>query len=396
MRMLKHNLGYPQTGVHLELQKASELYWNGTIGRTDLFLVAKRMQENSWRLQKEAGIDLIPCNDFSFHHQVLDMSLMLGVVPSRYMPVVTDIPGNTEIDLYLAMVNGYEHKGVTIKGMEQARWFDTNATYVIPELDAQQTFQIFSNKIFTEFSAAKHITQQVPKPVLMGPVSYLLLGKETTGDFHRLDLLRKMMPTYLTVLKKLEEMGATWIQFDEPFLTQTLSIEAKAAFNYAYGEIKKACPGIKTLVTSFFGALNDNTALALTLPINGLHIDLIADATQLDQILPLMSSKLVLSVGIIDGRNAAITNYEAVLPSLQQAVHAIGEGRVMIAPSCSFAYLDSSLEDKLPAIIAQQKLREVHDLSCIVEGDTDSLERNKAAIFRANTVSNNHTTPMTI
>src|SRR4029078_610699 len=127
---------------------------------------------------KQAGIDMIPCNDFSFYDQVLDMSLLLGAVPTRYTAVATDIKENTEIDLYFAMARGYQKDGLDITAMEMTKWFDTNYHYIVPEVTANQTFKLFSTKLFAEFSAAKSFLGKNPKPVLIGPISYLLLGKE--------------------------------------------------------------------------------------------------------------------------------------------------------------------------------------------------------------------------
>nr|WP_315814109.1 hypothetical protein [Paraflavitalea speifideiaquila] len=184
--------GLPTHGQPPPTQKACEQYWTGAISRQELFLAAKQIQEHNWNLQVAAGIDLIPCNDFSFYDQVLDMSLLLGAVPARYAPVVTDVKDNTEIDLYFAMARGYQMHGLDITAMEMTKWFDTNYHYIVPEFTPNQTFKIFSNRLFSECSGARHITGQTPKPVLIGPVSYLLLGKEKGGDtsFDRIDLIK--------------------------------------------------------------------------------------------------------------------------------------------------------------------------------------------------------------
>src|SRR5687768_13113398 len=141
--MLKHSLGYPRMGAQRQLKKACEHYWQGRIGRSELFVTAKRLQEEHWQLQQAAGMDLIPCNDFSFYDHVLDMSLLLGAVPDRHAPVVTDIPGNAEIDLYFAMARGYQQHGLDITAMEMTKWFDTNYHYIVPEFTAHQQFRLF-------------------------------------------------------------------------------------------------------------------------------------------------------------------------------------------------------------------------------------------------------------
>ncbi|MDB5115124.1 MAG: 5-methyltetrahydropteroyltriglutamate--homocysteine S-methyltransferase, partial [Mucilaginibacter sp.] len=220
--MLKNNLGYPRVGAHRELKKASEQYWAGKIGKNELFTTARAIREQNWKLQQEAGIDLIPCNDFSFYDQVLDTSLLLGVIPQRYTAVLSQNPNNTEIDLYFAMARGYQKDGLDITAMEMTKWFDTNYHYIVPEFTANQQFRVFSEKVFEEFTLAKQAIGGNPKPVLLGPVSYLLLGKEKEQGFEKIDLIKNLVPVYIDILKKLKSQGATWVQLDEPFLALDL------------------------------------------------------------------------------------------------------------------------------------------------------------------------------
>jgi 5-methyltetrahydropteroyltriglutamate--homocysteine methyltransferase len=389
--MLTNNLGYPRMGSHRQLKKACEQYWTGAISRQELFLAAKKIQEHNWNLQVAAGIDLIPCNDFSFYDQVLDMSLLLGAVPTRYAPVVTEVKDNTEIDLYFAMARGYQKNGLDIKAMEMTKWFDTNYHYIVPEFTAHQEFKIFSNRLFSECSGARHITGQTPKPVLIGPVSYLLLGKEKDGTtaFDRIDLIKKLVPVYIDILNKLkDDYRVDWVQLDEPFLAMDLTEKQRQAYVYAYGEIKKHCPHIKTLLTTYFEGLQDNTALAVNLPVCALHIDLVRAPQQLAAILSSVPAQLTLSLGVIDGRNIWKNDYTKSLSLIKQTIDTLGEERVMIAPSCSLLHtpFDLELETKLDPVIrnwmafAKQKLQEIRELAAIVKGDTALLEQNRQAI----------------
>ncbi|AWO01835.1 5-methyltetrahydropteroyltriglutamate--homocysteine S-methyltransferase [Chitinophaga alhagiae] len=386
--MLKHNLGYPRMGAHRQLKKACEQYWQGRIGRTELFVTAKRLQEDHWLLQQQAGMDLIPCNDFSFYDHVLDMSLLLGAVPDRYAPVVTDIPGNAEIDLCFAMARGYQQHGLDITAMEMTKWFDTNYHYIVPEFTANQQFRLLSNKVFNAFDAARHCLGTIPKPVLIGPVSYLLLGKEKGGGFHRITLLERLLPVYIAALKKLQEAGAVWVQLDEPFLAMDLSEAEAAAFRHAYAEIARQCKGLKLMVATYFEGLRDNAALAASLPVCCLHLDLTRDAQQLDAVLQALPPKTSLSLGVVDGRNIWKNDYEQSLLHIRKAVRALGEDRVMIAPGCSLLHspADLSLETALDADIrswmafAKQKLQEVFELDEICAGNTALLEANRQAI----------------
>jgi 5-methyltetrahydropteroyltriglutamate--homocysteine methyltransferase len=392
MRMLKNNLGYPRVGAHRELKKASEQYWAGKISRNELFAAARAIREQNWQLQLDAGIDLIPCNDFSFYDLVLDTSLMLGVIPQRYNAVLTENAKNNEIDLYFAMARGYQKDGLDIIAMEMTKWFDTNYHYIVPEFTAGQQFRLFSEKVFEEYNAAKQFTGINPKPVLIGPVSYLLLGKEQEAGFDKIDLIKKIVPVYIEVLKKLKDQDAVWVQLDEPFLAMDLSQKEKEAYIYAYAEIKKHCPQIKTLLTTYFESLNENTALAVNLPVCALHIDLVRAPQQLDEVLSQAPANLSLSLGVVDGRNIWKNDYIRSVGYIKKAVTALGEGRVMIAPSCSLLHtpFDLDLETAInPEIknwmaFAKQKLNEVKELGEIINGNNDLLQQNLKAISARN------------
>lgn len=392
MRMLKNNLGYPRVGAHRELKKASEQYWAGKTGREELFAVARTIREQNWKLQQDAGIDLIPCNDFSFYDQVLDTSLMLGAIPQRYNAVLTENAKNKEIDLYFAMARGYQKDSLDITAMEMTKWFDTNYHYIVPEFTANQQFRLFSEKIFDEFNLAKQVTGIIPKPVLIGPVSYLLLGKEKEAGFDKIDLVKKLVPVYIWILKRLQSMGAVWAQLDEPFLAMDLSQKEKDAFVYAYAEIKKQCPELKTLLTTYFEGLNENTPLAVNLPVSALHIDLVRAPKQLDEVLTLMPETLSLSLGVVDGRNIWKNDYIRSLAQVKKAIAVVGKDRLMIAPGCSLLHtpFDLDLETAInPEIknwmaFAKQKLNEVSELSEIIEGNNELLKANIEAISTRN------------
>jgi 5-methyltetrahydropteroyltriglutamate--homocysteine methyltransferase len=389
--MLTHNPGFPRIGAQRQLKKACEQYWAGTISRTDLFLTAKKIREENWLLQKQAGIDLIPCNDFAFYDQVLDASLLFGAVPPRYTPVATDIKDNTEIDLYFAMARGYQQNGLDITAMEMTKWFDTNYHYIVPEFTAAQQFRILSDKLFNEFNECRRVTGTTPKPVLIGPITYLLLGKEKqneTGEkFDRIDLLKKLLPVYIDVLKKLEDAGAVWVQIDEPFLVTDLTEKQKEAYKYAFKEIRNKT-GLKLLLATYFEGLHENTSLAASLPVCALHLDLVRAPQQIDDVLKVIPPKMSLSLGVVDGRNIWKNDYSRSLALIEKAKAVIGEDRIMLAPSCSLLHspVDLDGETKIDAEIknwmafAKQKLDEVNDLKQIVAGNNELLKINKQAI----------------
>lgn len=381
--MLTHNLGYPRIGSHRELKKACEQYWSGKTTLKNLFQVGRNLRLENWRLQKEAGIDLVPSNDFSFYDQVLDMSLMVGAIPQRYHEVILN-KKNSELDLYFAMARGYQKDGLDITAMEMTKWFDTNYHYLVPEFSKDQQFKLFSTKAIDEFYEARELGIST-KPVLLGPVSYLLLGKERENGFARIDLIKNIVPVYLEIIRKLYTLNAPCIQFDEPFLVTDLNEKEKKAFRFAYGEIKKEFPSLKTILTTYFGKLGDNLSLATSLPISTLHIDLVRGKGQLDEVLSVIPDNMSLSLGVVDGRNIWKNDFSNSLDLLQQAAHVLKE-RIMIAPSCSLIHspcdldLESNEQVLLPEIkdwmaFARQKIGEVVTLKKLASGKVNETDQ---------------------
>lgn len=369
--MLTHNLGYPRIGSQRELKKACELYWAGKMTLKNLFQTGRNLRQENWQLQKIAGIDLIPSNDFSFYDQVLDLSLMVNAIPERYHPVILN-KNNAELDLYFAMARGYQRDGLDITAMEMTKWFDTNYHYIVPEFRKNQPFKLFSTKVIDEFYEAKQMGI-LTKPVLIGPVSYLLLGKEKEPGFDRIDLLRNLLPVYVEILRKLDKLDVQWVQFDEPFLAMDLTEKEKQAFQYVYTELRSQFPSLKTMVTTYFEGLRDNASLAFSLPVCALHVDLVRCPQQLAGLLPQVPEKMTLSLGVVDGRNIWINDFARSLSMIGDAVHVLKDNRVMIAPSCSLLHTpcDLALETNdavlLPEVkqwmaFARQKLNEVSAL----------------------------------
>lgn len=396
--MQTHILGYPRIGSKRELKKACEQYWSGKILLEELLNTGRTLCNQNWNIQKEAGIDLIPCNDFSYYDQVLDMSLVVGAIPTRYHEVVLR-KNNTELDLYFAMARGYQKDGLDITAMEMTKWFDTNYHYIVPEFYNNQQFKLSSDKIFNEFAGAKQAGINA-KPVIIGLVSYLLLGKEKEEGFDKLDLAKNLLPVYTEILTKLQDQGAEWIQFDEPFLALDLTEKAKETYLSVYAEIRKRFPKLKFIVATYFDGLKDNTSLATSLPVNILHIDLVRNPEQLDDILNIIPKSLSLSLGVIDGRNIWKNDYEKSLSFIRKAVEKLGSERILIAPSCSLLHspCDLDFETNLnPEIknwlsFAKQKVTEVVTLKELASGTGDerileAFEDNNKAIESRRTSS---------
>ncbi|MFC3757389.1 5-methyltetrahydropteroyltriglutamate--homocysteine S-methyltransferase [Chryseobacterium tructae] len=326
------------------------------------------------------------------------MSLVVGAIPTRYHEVALK-KNNSELDLYFAMARGYQKDGLDITAMEMTKWFDTNYHYIVPEFYKNQQFKLTSDKIFNEFAGAKQAGINA-KPVIIGLVSYLLLGKEKEEGFDKLDLAHNLLPVYIEIVSKLQSQGAEWIQFDEPFLALDITEKAKEVYTFAYAELRRLFPKLKFIVTTYFEGLKNNIPLAASLPVNVLHIDLVRNPEQLEDVLHSTPESLSLSLGVVDGRNIWKNDYERSLSIIQKAIEKLGSERVFIAPSCSLLHspCDLDFETDLTAEIknwlafAKQKVKEVVTLKELVSGASDQnilqdFEENKQSVSDRKTSS---------
>ncbi len=392
--LITNNLGYPRVGPFRELKKANEAYWAKKISTEELLQAAKSIRENNWKLQKEHGINLIPSNDFSFYDQVLDLSLTVGAIPARYNSLLDKIDRQYNLDLYFAMARGFQEGGVDVTAMEMTKWFDTNYHYIVPEFTKDQEFKLTSEKFLNEFNEAKALGIDT-KPVLIGPITYLLLGKEKEAGFDRIDLIDRLLPVYEEILGKLAAAGAQYVQIDEPFLALDIDAKVKTLYPAVFEKLNAAAKGSKLVVATYFEALRDNEDIAVNLPVHALHLDLVRGENQLETVLAKVPASLTLSLGVVEGRNIWKNDYENSLNKIKQAVDALGKDRVWIAPSSSLLHVPFDLdnehnEESLPAEVknwlafAKQKLAEVRDLATLADGEVDEVtaqrfEDNKAA-----------------
>ena len=358
---LSHSLGFPRIGRDRELKKALEAYWQGELDEAGLRTVGQRLRSEHWQLQKEAGIELLPVGDFAWYDQVLTHSLTFGVIPERFRPA----QGAPTLDTLFGMARGVSHHSCCGAGhaQELTKWFDTNYHYLVPEFTAEQQFQLSWTQLFDEVDEAQALGHAV-KPVLIGPLTYLWLGKAKGSEFDRLDLLERLLPVYGEILQRLAAQGVEWVQIDEPILALDLPQDWKNAFERAYNLLQRE-PG-KKLIATYFGGLEDNLGLAANLPVDGLHIDLVRAPEQFPGILDRLPAYKVLSLGVVNGRNVWRSDLRQILLILQQAQQRLGE-RLWVAPSCSLLHspVDLDREDKLDAELkswlafAVQKCEEV-------------------------------------
>jgi len=367
-------LGFPRLGPDREIKTAVERFWRAEETPETLEPCAAALRAHHRTIQKAAGIDLITSNDFSFYDHVLDMSALLGAVPVRYEWK----GGSVDLETYFAMARGGRRGNADVAAAEMTKWFDTNYHYIVPEFERGQKFKISSEKVFREYREAKEKGMET-RPVLVGPVSYLLLGKDHEGG-EPLDHLNALIPAYAKVLERLGEEGAQWVQMDEPFLVCDLPPAAQDAYKKTYAALRDASP-VKLLLTTPYGGLEDNLDLALSLPVHAIHADVTRAPEQVDAILSALAPSIILAMGIVDGRNVWRNNLEASMQVLERAALKIGNDRLWVAPSCTLLHVpyDARHETHLPPALqkwlafAQQKMEEVAAL-------TRGLNEGRAAI----------------
>jgi len=337
--VISSNLGFPRIGPNRELKKALEGFWAGTVDERALRETCRAIRQQSWQWQQEAGIRHIPSNDFSMYDQMLDTSVMGGAVPTRF---ARDSKA-ASLATYFAMARGDAAKNIA--AMEMTKWFDTNYHYIVPELQPGQTFRLCSAKPVDEFLEAKTLGIHT-RPVLVGPVTYLLLAKSHVPGFDNLSLLDSLIPVYEELLGKLADAGANWIQMDEPCLATDLDASAQAALRHVYQRLSAVSPKVSLLVANYFGPLGNNLATAASLPVRALHVDLVRGQGELDAALRVLPKSKMLSLGLVDGRNIWRTDLAAARRLVRQTVNAIGEDRVIVGPSCSLLHVPVDLESE--------------------------------------------------
>jgi len=378
-----HNLGFPRIGTKRELKFALESYWKGESSIHELKTLGAQLRQRHWAQQ--ADLDLAVVGDFAFYDQVLDMSFTLGNLPER----VRDFHGDT-LDNYFRVARGRSAKGAEdhseccggVAAGEMTKWFDTNYHYIVPEFSATTAFKLDPSRLLEQLAEAR--AQGVKaKPVIVGPVSYLALGK-AKDDSDKLALLPRLLPVYAELLATLAAQGVEWVQIDEPILVTELSAEWQRAYTTAYEAL--ATGKVKLLLATYFGQLQGNLSLACKLPVQGLHLDAINVRTEVDAVIAQLPQDRVLSLGVINGRNIWKTDLNAVLDWLEPVAQRLGE-RLWIAPSCSLLHVPVDLdnEQKLDTEMrswlayALQKLGELKLLATALNHGRDAVKTELAA-----------------
>ncbi len=390
------NLGFPRIGARRELKWLLEKYWKGTIGADDLLTGATEIRQKNWQTQAEAGISQVPVGDFSLYDHVLDWALRVGAVPAAYRtPQLV-----SELDRYFAMARGTQ-QGADLPALEMTKWFNTNYHYIVPEWSTDQDFALNADALLTEITAAQAVAPEA-RPVVLGPVSLLLLGKLKGSDASPLVLLDKLLPIYQQLLTKLNQAGVSWVQWDEPILALDLSEEAQSALKHSLDVLAPARGQLKLVLTSYFESLRENLPLAFSLDVDAVHLDLVYGKEQLPAALKHIRPQQSLSLGLVDGRNVWKTDLAKALEIAQQAVASIGKDRILIGGSCSLLHspVDLAGETAIDAEVkswlafARQKLDEIAILTRAINEGPESVARqladNAAAIEARRTSRRTH------
>jgi len=365
------NLGFPRMGRQRELKFALEGFWAGKRTESELLEVASRLRAEHWKSQKTAGLDFVPSNDFSLYDQVLDALVLVGATPERFGT------GPVTLERYFAMARNSREQ----TAMEMTKWFDTNYHYLVPEWSEGISFEVDTTKLLAEIREARELGVET-RPVLVGPLTLLLLGKGVEG-FDPMTLLPKITAAYKQVLEVLAGERVEWVQIDEPMLVTDLEAGVAESYRSVYAELARV--PVKLMLTTYFDALGDNLSLAVDLGTAGIHIDVVRAPEQLTPVIAALKPEQILSVGCVEGRNIWLSDFGVAASLLNEAAKSLGAERVLVAPSCSLLHVphDLSGETKLPPRIkswlrfATEKVAEVVALGT---GDVAATRANAAAV----------------
>jgi len=342
-----HTLGYPRIGLQRELKFALERHWRGEIDAAALEAVGAGLRARHWAEQLEAGLDFVTVGDFAFYDHVANHIQLFGCEPARF----GFDGGEPALARYFTLARGVAHEhadgiccGAPAGGtaaLEMTKWFDTNYHYLVPEFDGATSFSLASGRLLAEVAQARSLGHKV-KVALLGPLTFLWLGKTRSPGLDKLDLLEDLLDPYCALLAQLNDAGAEWVQLDEPILGLDLPGAWILAFERAYRTLGTA--PLPLLLATYFSPLEENLSMACKLPVAGLHVDGVRAAHELQSIADWLPETKVLSVGIVDGRNIWRTDLDTALARLLPLA-ARRRGPLWLAPSCSLLHVPLRLRE---------------------------------------------------
>jgi 5-methyltetrahydropteroyltriglutamate--homocysteine methyltransferase len=378
-----HILGFPSIGANRQMKKAVEAYWREEISIAELEAVGNEIEEESWRYQAEAGLDYITVGDFSWYdHYLLDTSALLGVVPKRFNQAEN---GKLDINTIFCMARGKAPKVKDATACEMTKWFNTNYHYIVPEFTADQNFKLSTDYLFNSVNRAQKLGYQV-KPTVLGPLSFLWLGKTKEGNFNKLQLLKKLAPVYQQIIDRFKANNIEWLQIDEPILVLDLPKEWQDAFTQVYQQLNFG--SVKCLLATYFGELEDNFSCIENTNVAGIHLDFSKDPQRLVEIAKQFPKDKILSAGVINGRNIWKGDLTKILKILQSTKEILKD-RLWVSSSCSLLHVPVNLDREKPELkawlsFAKEKIAEIALLAKILNSNekefSQQLADNNAAV----------------
>ena len=330
--LVAHILGFPRIGVRRELKTAVEAHWKGTLAQPELEQTARELRARHWALQQQAGLDYVTVGDFAHYDHLHNLTALVSAAPKRF-----GLSGPVDLAGYFAMARGTPQQ----PALAMKKWFDTNYHYLVPEVDADTRFSLNRDWLLPEIKEARALGHAV-KVALPGPLTWLWLASAQPG-FDKLKLLGLLLNVYWVLLGELKALGVEWVQIDEPILSLDLPAEWLAAYPAVFRELASAGP--KVLLATYFGDVGQHAELLKSLPIAGLHLDLVRAPAQLPLFLDGWPQDKVLSLGVIDGRNLWRADLGRILAEVQQARSALGD-RLWLSASCSLLHVPFDLEQE--------------------------------------------------
>ncbi|MBV8788801.1 MAG: 5-methyltetrahydropteroyltriglutamate--homocysteine S-methyltransferase [Mycobacterium sp.] len=363
-------VGSPRIGPKRELKRATEGYWAGRTSRADLENVAATLRRDTWKSLSDAGLDSVPVNTFSYYDQVLDTAVMLGALPARATQVADDL------DRYFAAARGNSD----VAPLEMTKWFDTNYHYIVPEIGPATKFALNPDKVLSELKEARGLG--IPaRPVVIGPVTFLLLSKGVDGGGAPIERLQELVPIYSELLSLLADNGAQWVQLDEPALVTDISPDAPALAEAVYNALGKVSNRPAIYVATYFGDPGASLAALARTPVEAIGVDLVYGANTAIAAVPELAGKILVA-GVVDGRNIWRTDLQAALSKLTSLLGSAAN--VAVSTSCSTLHVPYSLEpetgldDALRSWLAfgQEKVAEVVTLSRALHEGREAVEKD--------------------
>lgn len=357
--------GFPRIGLHRETKKGLEKYWKKSITLTELEQITRDVRLWNWRSQHEHGIHILPSNDFTLYDQMLDTICMLGAIPPRFQSISSEF----DLQTYFAMARGKQENSIDIPAMEMTKWFNTNYHFIVPEIEPTTTFHFTYRKVIEEYLEARRAGFQT-RPVIIGPLTFLLLSKSDEPDFNALDKLNSLIPVYEQVLQELYQAGAEWVQIDEPALVKDTSPQISQAIEKAYRLLTASPHRPRILLSAYFDDWGDNFHTITRLPIDGIHFDLASAPGQWTLLQDEHLEGKRISLGVINGHNVWRADLNALYATITKHLSQ-RKGDYLISTSCSLQHvpLDVGLEEDLAQPVknwlafALQKMDEISALA---------------------------------